>query len=76
MEASEKASVASGKALRRIMFTFCNLLRDVRDQKRKPKPWSLPQKIFKFFATLPVPIRSSGQTFVVIGPCTAANYGL
>ena len=60
MEASEKASVASGKALRRIMFTFCNL----------------PQKIFKFFATLPVPIRSSGQTFVVIGPCIAANYGL
>ena len=40
MEASDKASVASGKALRRIIFTFCNLLRDVRDQKRKPKPWS------------------------------------
>ena len=75
MEASDKASVASGKALRRIMFTFCNLLRDVRDQKRKPKPWSLPQKIFKFFATSPVPIRRSGQAFVVTGPCIAANYG-
>ena len=25
MEASEKASVAFGKALRRIIFTFCNL---------------------------------------------------
>ena len=37
MEASEKASVASGKAPRRIIFTFCNLL---RDEKRKPKPWS------------------------------------
>ena len=33
MEASEKASVASRKAPRRIIFTFCNLLRDVRDEK-------------------------------------------
>ena len=39
MEASEKASVASRKAPRRILFTFCNLLRDVRDEIRKPKPW-------------------------------------
>ena len=27
----------------------------------------LPQKIFKFFATSPVPIRMSGQAFMVIG---------
>ena len=40
MEALEKALLASGKAPRRIIFTFCNLLRDVRDEKRKPKPWS------------------------------------
>ena len=33
MEASEKASVASGKIPRGIIFTFCNLLRDVRDEK-------------------------------------------
>ena len=33
MEASEKAP-------RRIIFTFCNLLRDVRDEKKKPNPWS------------------------------------
>ena len=38
-KASKKASVAFGKAPR-IIFTFCNLLRDVRDEKRKPKPWS------------------------------------
>ena len=55
MEASEKASVASRKAPRRIIFTFCNLLRDVRDEKknqnRGPQMNSptLPQKIFKFF---------------------------
>ena len=50
MEALERASVASGNAPRRIIFTFCNLLRDVRGEKRIPKPWSpnnsptLPQK--------------------------------
>ena len=82
MEASEKASVASGKAPRRIIFTFCNLLRDVRDEKRKPKPWSpnefyhLAPKIFKFFATSPAPIRRSGQASMVICPRIAANYGL
>ena len=37
MEASEKASVASRKAPRRIIFTFCNLLRDVRGKKKKTK---------------------------------------
>ena len=31
MEASGKASAASGTAPRRIIFTFCNLLREVRD---------------------------------------------
>ena len=83
MEASEKASVASRKAPRRIIFTFCNLLRDVRDEKKEnqnrgPQMNSptLPQKIFKFFATSPVPIRRSGQAFMVIGPRIAANYGL
>ena len=33
MEALERVSVASGKASRRIIFTFCNLLRDVRGEK-------------------------------------------
>ena len=33
MEALERASVASGNAPRRIIFTFCNLLRDVRGEK-------------------------------------------
>ena len=79
MEAWGKASVASGKALRRIIFTFCNLL---RDENRKPKPWSpnefshLAQKIFKFSATSPFPIRRSGQAFMVIGSRIATNYGL
>ena len=82
MEALERASGASGNAPRRIIFTFCNLLRDVRGEKRKPKPWSpnnsptLPQKIFKFFATSPVPFCRSGQAFMVIGPRIAANYDL
>ena len=55
MEASEKASVASRKAPRRIIFTFCNLLRDMRDEKEKTKTvvpkWILPpypQKITNF----------------------------
>ena len=58
MEASEKESVASGTAPRRIIFTFCNLLRDVRDEKRKPKPWSpnefshLAPKNFQIFLSL------------------------
>ena len=82
MEALERVSVASGRASRRIIFTFCNLQRNVRGEKRKPKPWppnnspTLPQKMFKFFATSPVPIGRSGQAFMVIGPRIAANYGL
>ena len=36
MEALERASVASGRASRRIIFTFCNLLRDVRGEERNP----------------------------------------
>ena len=82
MEALERVSVASGRASRRIIFTFCNLQRKVRGEKRKPKPWppnnspTLPQKMFKFFATSPVPVGRSGQAFMVIGPRIAANYGL
>ena len=51
MEALERASVASGRASRRILFTFCNLLRDVRGEKenynRGPQMNSptFPQKI-------------------------------
>ena len=52
MEASEKASVASGKAPRRIIFTFCNLLRGVRDEEKKTKTivpkWILPPCPKKF----------------------------
>ena len=82
MEALERVSVASGRASRRIIFTFCNLQRNVRGEKIKPKPWppnnspTLPQKMFKFFATSPVPVGRSGQAFMVIGPRIAANYGL
>ena len=82
MEALKRVSVASGRASRRILFTFCNLQRNVRGEKRKPKPWppnnspTLPQKMFKFFATSPVPVGRSGQAFMVIGPRIAANYGL
>ena len=82
MEALERVSVASGRASRRIIFTFCNLQRNVRGEKRKPKPWppnnspTLPQKMFKFFATSPVPVGRSGQALMVIGPRIAANYGL
>ena len=82
MEALERVSVASGRASRRIIFTFCNLQRNVRGEKRKPKPWppnnspTLPQKMFKFFATSPVPVGRSGQAFMVIGPRIVANYGL
>ena len=48
------------------------------NQNRCPQMNSptLPQKIFKNFATSPVPIRRSGQAFMVIGPRIAANYGL
>ena len=35
-----------------------------------------PQKMFKFFATSPVPVGRSGQALMVIGPRIAANYGL
>ena len=82
MEALERVSVASGRASRRIIFTFCNLQRNVRGEKRKPKPWppnnspTVPQKMFKFFATSPVPFGRSGQALMVIGPRIAANYGL
>ena len=31
---------------------------------------------FKFFTTLPAPVRMFGQAFVVTGPCIASNYGL
>ena len=82
MEALERVSVASGRASRRIIFTFCNLHHDVPGEKRKPKPWppnnspTLPPKMFKFFATSPVPVGRSGQALMVIGPRIAANYGL
>ena len=54
MEALERVSVASGRASRRIIFTFYNLQRNVRGEKRKPKPWppnnspTLPQKMLNF----------------------------
>ena len=37
---------------------------------------TLPQKMFKFSATSPFPIRRSGQAFMVIGSRIATNYGL
>ena len=79
MEVSEKASVASGKTPRRIIFTFCNLLRDEKRKQNRGLQMNsptLPQKIFKFSATSPVPIRRSGQAYMVIGSRTATNYGL
>ena len=65
MEASEKASVASGKAPRRVIFTFCDLLRDVRDEKRNRNCGpqmnftTLPQK-FSYFSQL--------HLFLFVGP--------
>ena len=52
--------------------------RKKENQNRGPQMNSptLPQKIFKFFATSPVPIHRSGQAFMVIGPRIAAIYGL
>ena len=54
MEASERISVASRKAPRRIIFTFCNLLHDVHEkenQNRGPQMNSptLPPKNFQIF---------------------------
>ena len=37
---------------------------------------TFPQKSLKFFATSPVPVRRSGQAFMVIGPRIAANHSL
>ena len=37
---------------------------------------AFPQKILKFFETSPVPVRRSGQAFMVIGPRIAANHSL
>ena len=54
MEALKRVSVASGRASRRIIFTFFNLQRNVRGEKRKPKPWhpnnspTFPQKMLNF----------------------------
>ena len=49
MEASEKAS---RKEPRRIIFTFCSLLRDVRDEKKENQTvvlkWILPPCPKKF----------------------------
>ena len=41
MEVSEKATVAPRKAPKRIIFTFCNLLCGVRDEKKKTKTVAL-----------------------------------
>ena len=79
MEASEKASVAFGKAPRRIIFTFCNLL---RDEKRKPKPWSpnefsdLAPKNVQIFRNFTYSYSKVCQAFMVIGSLIATNYGL
>ena len=66
MEASEKASVASRKAPRRIIFTFCNLLRDVRGKKEKTKTvvpkWILPPYPKKFWNF------SQPHLFLFVGP--------
>ena len=82
MEASEKASVASGKAQEDLYLRFVTCcvtcVTKKGNQNRGPQMNSptLPQRIFKFFATLPVPIRRFGQAFMVIGPHIAANYSL
>ena len=66
MEASEKASVAFRKAPRRIIFTFCNLLRDVRDEKEITKTvvpkWILPPYPKKFSNI------SQLHLFLLVGP--------
>ena len=59
-------------------MTCVTCVMEKENQNRGPQMNSptLPQKIFKFFATFPVPICKSGQASMVIGPRIAANYGL
>ena len=40
------------EASRRIKFTFCNLLRDVRDEKKKYQDFRLSKMPIKFSASL------------------------
>ena len=56
--------MASGEAPRKIVFTFCNLLRDVRDEKRKPKPW--PSNNFFRLATFRVNLYNSMKKFTTV----------
>ena len=77
-----EASVASGRRQEELYLRFVTCCVTCVTKKKKTKPWCpnnspfLPQKIFKIFATSPVPVRWSGQAFMVIGLRIAANYGL
>ena len=77
MEASEKASVVSGRHQEELYLRFVTCcVTKKENQNRGPQMNSptLPQKIFKFSATSPVPIRRSGRAFIVIGFRIATNY--
>ena len=56
--------MASGEAPRRIIFTFCNLLRDVRDEKRKPKAW--PSNIFSALPRFELYLYNSMKKFTTV----------
>ena len=55
---------------------MCMMKKDNQNRGPQMNSPTLPQKIFKFFITSPVPICRSSQAFMVIGPHIAANYGL
>ena len=62
------------KGTKKNYITFCNLLVAFVTKKRKPKPWppnnspTLPQKMFKFFATSPVPFVSLAKRLWSLAP--------
>ena len=71
MEALERAPVASGRASRRIIFMFCNFVTCVAKKENQNRGSQMnsptfPQKSLKFFATSPVPVRRSGQAFIIV----------
>ena len=55
---------------------MCMMKKDNQNRGPQMNSPTLPQKIFKFFITSPVPICRSSQAFMVIGPHIATNYGL
>ena len=59
-----------------VLYTCCVTKKENQNRGPQMNSPTLPQKIFKFSATSPVPIRRSGQAYMVIGSRIATNYGL